>query len=392
MSEAKTIAVVCPRFAGGSTVGGAETLLRCLAQRLVKAGKRVVFLTTCARDHFTWTNDIPPGRRTLDGIDVTFFPVDTRDVDGFLRAQGRICSGSRISSEDEKLWLDNSVHSVAMYDHIEKHLSDYDRIITGPYLFGLVNRVAAIAPDTTVLVPCLHDESFARLTAFSTMFNSVRTVMFNTEPERDLAIALYGLPHAHASVVGMGIDPFASDPTAFSRRHGLTTPYVLYSGRREPLKGTPLLLDYLATFRNRTGIDLRLVLTGSGTVEIPDGLRGAVVDLGFVSESEKHEAMAGAVAFCHPSLNESFGIVLLESWMASTPALVHAKSPVLRYQCLKSGGGLWFGSYPEFEEELLLLLNDADLRKRMGQTGRQYVLHNYSWQNIDPLLMAALDR
>ena len=41
--------------------------------------------------------------------------------------------------------------------------------------------------------------------------------------------------------------------------------------------------------------------------------------------------MAGALAFCHPSVNESFGIVLLESWLARTPALVHAGSDVLQH-------------------------------------------------------------
>ena len=116
-----------------------------------------------------------------------------------------------------------------------------------------------------------------------------------------------------------------------------------------------------------------------------------IVDLGFVSEQEKHEAMAGALAFIHPSVNESLGIVLLESWLAGTPALVHAKSKVLRWQCARSNGGLWFRSYPEFEEELLLLMNNPELRKQMGACGRDYVLREYAWPAVDKRFFSALN-
>ena len=102
--------------------------------------------------------------------------------------------------------------------------------------------------------------------------------------------------------------------------------------------------------------------------------------------------MAGALAFCHPSVNESFGIVLLESWLARTPALVHEKSHVLKYQCIKSNAGMWFKTYPEFEEELILLLTNRELRAAMGNCGREYVLREYSWKSIDVKLLESLER
>jgi glycosyltransferase involved in cell wall biosynthesis len=101
--------------------------------------------------------------------------------------------------------------------------------------------------------------------------------------------------------------------------------------------------------------------------------------------------MAGAVAFCHPSINESFGIVLLEAWMARTPALVHAAGAVLREHCRASGGGLWFRNYPGFEAELSLLLDDGGLRGRMGAAGRRYVTETYGWDRIALRLLDALD-
>jgi glycosyltransferase involved in cell wall biosynthesis len=101
--------------------------------------------------------------------------------------------------------------------------------------------------------------------------------------------------------------------------------------------------------------------------------------------------MAGAVAFCHPSVNESLSIVLLESWINETPALVHAGSEVMRFLCRRSNGGLWFGSYPEFEESLSLLLDRPDTRREMGQLGRSYVQREYAWPAVEQRLLGALD-
>ena len=61
MPESSRIAFVCPRYAPTGTVGGAETLLRRLAEAALGAGRKVDFLTTCAEDHFTWENARAPG-------------------------------------------------------------------------------------------------------------------------------------------------------------------------------------------------------------------------------------------------------------------------------------------------------------------------------------------
>lgn len=385
---AQRLAFVCPRFAEGPTVGGAETLLKALATHAAGAGLNVTFLTTCARNHFTWANELPPGEKTVDGMAVHFFPVDgDRDLDSFIAVQNRLSRRGYVGEDDEMTWLKNSVNSSALTDYLLKNGDSFDRIIAGPYLFGLTYFAAQVFPKKTLLVPCLHDEPFAYVKAFRPLFAGIRGCLFNSEPERALARRLFNLDSVQTSVVGMGLDPFEADPRAFAARRGIAPPYVLYSGRREVLKGTPLLVDYVCAFRDRTGVDLKLVLSGAGTVDIPSP---AIIDVGFLSEPEKHEAMAGALAFCHPSVNESFGIVLMESWLAGRPALVHAGSEVLRHQCRQSQGGLWFRCYADFEEELLFLLNHPDLADAMGRAGRDYVLREYSWSNVGRKLLAAL--
>ncbi len=385
-SMPRRIAVVSPRLTGDGATGGAEILLEQLARRALTAGVDTVFLTTCARDHVHWENSEPPGRREVSGLPVEFFPVDgARDVQRFHRIQDRIGRGSRLSAAEESEWLAHGPRSPALCERLREMLPNLDAVVTGPYLLALVHAVAAVAGRKTRLVPCLHDEPFARLKVVRELFGKVGGLIFNSEPERDLACRLYDLPPATGDVVGMGLTPFEPIPAT-----DLPSPYLLYCGRREPLKGTSLLLAYLDVFRRRTGHDVNLALTGTGPVEPPPGMATAVIDLGFVAEERKHAVMAGALAFCHPSVHESFGIVLLEAWMAGTPALVHARGDVLPWHCRRSGGGLWFGDYAEFEESLQWMLAHPELRRKMGAAGRGYVCREYDWPAIDQRFMRAL--
>ena len=392
MTKSERIAFVCPRLAQPGTAGGAETLLRNLAERAAAAGREVHFLTTCARNHFSWENEREPGTEETGGMMIHYFPVDThRNIERFLETQEAIRVGAEVTDEDERDWIDHNVNSRALCDHLARHGGVYHRILLGPYLFGLIWHASQIRPDRSFLIPCLHDEPFARLRLMRTMFSAVAGCLFNTEPERVLAQNLFDLSSKHSHVVGMGLDGFDADPNAFALQHEIRGPYVLYSGRREPLKGTPMLIDFVHAFRERTAIDLKVVFTGSGRIEAPPELGPHVIDVGFVSEKEKLVAMAGATAFVHPSVYESLGIVLLEAWLAGTPCLVSAYSEVLRYQCVTSGGGLWFRTYPEFEAQLRLLIENTRLRDLLGRHGREYVRREYDWSIVEQRFFEAID-
>jgi glycosyltransferase involved in cell wall biosynthesis len=390
MAAPDRIAFVCPRLAGAGAVGGAETLLKNLAIHAAARGFAVDFLTTCAQSHFTWENTLPAGVKRMDGLDVHFFPVDARDAGTFLRIQQSIDRGRTVSESDELLWLRNGVNSTALLRHLDQHAAAYRAIVLGPYLFGLTYFAALAHPARALLVPCLHDEPFAKLACMRRLFSETAGCLFNSQAERELAGELFDYPDAKARIVGMGLDAFEVDATAFAKRHGRAAPYVLYSGRREPLKGTPLLCDYMQAFRERTRRDVKLVFTGSGTIDAPPALGPHILDAGFVSETEKHEAMAGAVAFVHPSVNESFGIVLLEAFLARTPGLVHAQSRVLVSQCRAAGAGLWFRHYADFETQLLYLLDDPQARAALGQRGHDFVAREYAWPAIEAKFLAAL--
>jgi glycosyltransferase involved in cell wall biosynthesis len=76
---------------------------------------------------------------------------------------------------------------------------------------------------------------------------------------------------------------------------------------------------------------------------------------------------------------ESFSLVVLEAWADSVPVVVNATCAPTREHATRSGGGLWFGSYREFEAVMDRLLGDAELRATLGRRGRAYVDEHYQW-------------
>ena len=387
---ADTIAFVPLRY-GDEVVGGAETLARSMAEELHRRGWPVEILTTCALDPYTWADHFPPGEEYIRGIKVTRFPARSRfqTKRKVFKLEQKIFDGGKVPLKQQEYWISNFPYSEGLFDFLEKKKDDYRAFIFTPYLFGTTWTGSRIVRDRAFITPCLHDEPYASLEIFRDMMRSVKGILFNSVPEMELAQRLYG-EDIPGRVVGMGFDDFACDGERFRAKYGIKGDMVLYCGRREIGKNTPMLLRFFCNYLSHTGRDLKLVLTGAGKVGIPHGFRENIVDLGFVSDRDKLDAYAAASVLCHPSVNESFSIMILEAWLAGTPCLVHADCAVTRYHAVNSRGGLWFKDYPQFHEGLNLMLEDKAMNAAMGRAGRRYVLENYSWDRVIELFEQAV--
>ena len=104
--------------------------------------------------------------------------------------------------------------------------------------------------------------------------------------------------------------------------------------------------------------------------------------LGYLSEDEKHAALAAASVVVCPSAYESLSIALLEGFAVGTPGLVNAASAVLKEHCLRSNAGLFYGDGDEFGEALSRLIDDPGLRRALGEAGRRYVEADYRWEVV----------
>ncbi len=377
-----TIAFVPVRY-GNEVVGGAETLVRNIAEQLHNRGRPVEILTTCALDPFTWADYYPPGEGQVRGIRVLRFPAGGNRYAkrGVFKLEQKILKERNVSVRQQERWVRNVVFSEGLYDYLRQNRDAYRAFIFAPYLFGTTYVGSSIVSDRAFIIPCLHDEPFAKLEIMRRMMHSVRGILFNSEPEMELARRLFG-QDIPGRVVGMGFDDFVSSADRFRAKYGIRGDFILYCGRREIAKNVPLLLRYFCNYIAHTGRDLKLVLTGAGNIPIPRVFQEHILDLGYVSDRDKLDAYAAASLICHPSVNESFSIIILEAWLAGTPCLVHADCAVTRYHARNSRGGLWFKDYPQFHECLTLLLNDRKLARELGRNGREYVLANYAWDRV----------
>jgi glycosyltransferase involved in cell wall biosynthesis len=183
-------------------------------------------------------------------------------------------------------------------------------------------------------------------------------------------------------VVGVGSAlPERLDPAGFRARHRLEGPFLLYVGRIDENKGCRQLFDFFRRYVKETGSTLKLALVGQEVLPVPRD--PAIVHLGFLPDQEKWDALAAAQLLVIPSRYESLSMVTLEAWWAERPVLANAKCEVLRGQCLRSNAGLYYSSYEEFREALLLLERDEPLRRALGANGRRYFEAHYAWPVIE---------
>ena len=244
--------------------------------------------------------------------------------------------------------------------------------------------------ERAVVVPCLHDEEYARLEILRPVLAAPALVWFLSGPEHELAHRLGPVARRH-SVTGAGVPvPAGYDPVGFMERHRLSRPFVLYAGRREEGKGISLLLGAFADAVADGALDLDLVIIGRGELAMPRGLEGRVVDLGFVSDEERNNAFAAATAYVQPSRMESFSRTIMESWLAGTPVMALGESEVVAWHCRRSGGGVTFSDRADLAARLQLVGSRPEEAGAMAAAGRRYVIENYTWPSVLDRMEASL--
>ena len=392
MKRAGKLALVPPRY-GADVVGGAETVLREMASGLAGRGWDVEVLTTCARDHFTWANEYPPGVDKIDGIVVRRFPtVVPASRQERAEHEAGLLGGRRLTLAEQQRWINSDLRVPELFHHLLDTVEEYRAVVLGPYMFWTTFAGWQLAPRKSVLLPCAHDEPYVRLDLFRPMFAGVAGLLFHSEPEHELAHTVVPdlAPHA---VVGSGVHvPERYDPERVRPAHGIDGRFLLYAGRREGAKGWEQLLDGFARAVVRHDLPFSLVTIGSGPVNPPASVADRVVDLGFVSEDDRNDLFAAADAYVQPSEHESFSRTIMEAWLAGTLVIGNAASAVVTWHCDRSGAGLTYGDDLELEQCLLFLAGAPEAAARLAGGGRSYVLEHYSFEAVMDRVEDCLER
>ncbi len=198
-----------------------------------------------------------------------------------------------------------------------------------------------------------------------------------------------------SDLVGLGIDPgririvhngspAASRPTAWVKS---ADPTVVYLGRLVPHKRIEFLIEAVAELRGDFPM-VRAAIVGQGAWE--PHLRAAarradVVDHvtfeGFVDDPTKRRALGESWVLALPSVQEGWGLAVIEAAMEGTPAVAFRVGG-LKESVVDGVTGLLADDRAGFVRSLRTMLASAELRARMGAAARERA-SGFSWDRSE---------
>nr|WP_122012453.1 glycosyltransferase family 4 protein [Maliibacterium massiliense] len=377
----KKICFVVQRY-GLEVNGGAELHCRQLAEHMLPYYD-VTVLTTKAVDYLTWKDEYSTDVEDINGVCVRRFSVDyPRDMDEFNRFNARFLSKGLRSVREQESWIrKQGPVSTALLRYLKASRDDYDIFIFFTYLYHLTVKGVPMMKEKALLIPTAHDEPYLKMEPFKAVFTSPRGIFYNTEEERQLILERFHNESVPSDLGGVGVEiPEEVTPESFREKYKLQDDYIVYVGRIDQAKGCEVMFQYWQLYKKRHPSRLKLVLMGKPMIPIPK--RDDILSLGFVSDEDKFNGMAGAKFLLLPSPFESLSMVVLESLSLSVPVLVNGDCAVLKSHCVQSNAGLYYHGYYEFEGCVRRMLEHPDEYQAMCANAPLYVQQHYQWDVI----------
>jgi glycosyltransferase involved in cell wall biosynthesis len=375
------LAVVVQRY-GPAIRGGTELHARYIAEHLVHHVE-IEVLTTCASDDVTWANEYKAGSQRLNGVQVRRFRVSAPpDAHAVSRLAQRVFHETH-SLADELKWLDaRGPKSRSLMRHLRNHGDAYDFCLFFSYCYCHAYHGARAVPSRAILVPRAERDAAIGLRLFRDVFRGARAILYNSSEERSLIHAVAENQQVPGVVVGAGADvPESPQAGRFRQKHNIRGPFAIYVGRVDERRGCSELFNFFQRYATDSSSRLSLVVVGDGPLSVPKHPR--IRHLGVLDDSDKFDALSAAEALVLPSRFESLSRTALEAWALGKPVLANAKSEVLRGQCGRSDGGIFYQDVEEFSGMLQALEQNRWLSASLGKNGRQYFRDNYDWRVVE---------
>lgn len=205
-------------------------------------------------------------------------------------------------------------------------------------------------------------------------------IAISEQTKRDL-IEYAGVEEQRIKVVYQGCHPHFGQTVSIqekarvARTYRLPETFMLHVGALEKRKNQALILEAMYRYR----IDLPLVLVGKPTPYLNElkafvekkGLKGRVLFLTSVPDSDLPAIYQSSSLFLFPSLFEGFGIPILEALQSGVPVIASTGS------CMEETGGdascyINPNDADELGHVIITLLNDEERRSRMTEAGRRH--------------------
>jgi len=392
-------------------VGGAETYLRAMSERLARDGHDVVVAATDATSvQSFWDPRQPrlPDRETaLNGVRVIRSPVSHLPVSpwSFYILRRLATDLSRLPLDTLPLFdrLAPLMPGVpALEQTLEQIQPGFDLIhginvaLEWPLIAGW--RYARRHGLPFVATPFLHAGG-PKVQRYYTMPHQLATlrdadrVIVQTGIEGQILTGL-GVPQERIVRLGMGVnleETRGGDGARFRAQHGIDGPVVTFMGVLTDDKGIVHLLRAMQRLWGR-GSNASVVIAGRPMVPstferayagLPEDQRLRTRRLGLVGGQLKQDMLAATDLFAMPSRIDSFGIVYLEAWAYGVPVIgCHAGGVPDVIDDGQDGVLVEYGNEAGLATAIEGLLVDPERRRVMGRQGRAKVEAHYTWDRI----------
>ena len=318
----------------------------------------------------------------MDGVPVVRFPVKKqRKYNEFRIVNKMLLSLPFLWRVLEPMWIKaQGPFCPSLIQYITEHQDKFDVFVFVTYLYYTTAIGLPRVAEKAIFVPTAHDEYCIYFHLYRRLFQKVKGIIYLTEEECDFVQKLFGNGKIPYQIAGAGIDvPDNVDTAGFREKFHILSDYVLYVGRVDIGKNCDDLFEYFNKFNEARQNQLELVVVGKIMMKKPESEH--IHLLGYVSEEEKYAAIAGAKVLIMPSAHESLSLVVLESMAMGIPVIVNGACAVLEGHCRKSGAGISYKDYFQFEEGLQRVLWDLELYRGMQAAGKKYVREYYSWEH-----------
>lgn len=381
-------------------VGGAERLLQGVSERLVQRGHDVTVLTFNAattHDFFVEGGAGLPSREVLNGVRV--IRVDptgeefNRAHEWLLRRRG----GYRLSRWmfGEERWPLWQPYGPRLLSSLVRARADVITAVNwhfGCSFWAVPPRRLRRTPR--VAIPILHIErEWARNPIYPRMFRDCDAAIVLTDAEREFVEAR----GAHSvSVSGAGVDPERfqqRDGASIRARYGIgDRPVVGFVGRQDTLKGAPTLVEAMQMVWKQSP-DAMLLMAGQSAhrearvtqmiAELTPTDRAKVILLDDFADADAPSIMDACDILTLPSVEDSFGMVMIEAWMCGKPVI---GGDIASTRCIIDPGVDGWIVKPfdasDLAAKILDLLANPGKRASFGERGQKKVLERYTTERV----------
>jgi glycosyltransferase involved in cell wall biosynthesis len=273
-------------------------------------------------------------------------------------------------------------HSPNLESFMERAVGDYDIVVTHNNVFRpaiAAVKAANAAGVPVILLPHAHlDDDFYH-------FPDVHQAALDA----DMVLACPKAACAFYEKIGAknvmyhspGIDvreEFTDeDVAAFAEVHNSKKPFFLVLGRKAGAKGYATVISEIEKVAAK--IDVHLVMIGPDDDGTPIKSKSTTY-LGQQPRSVVRGALRSCIALVNMSSSESFGMVLLEAWLAGKPVVVNGGCSAFLDLAVHEKNAL-IVSRESLGKALTRLVTDKALGDRLGSAGRE-TSKKYEWKNV----------